>query len=126
MKINLQPGEYRLYTTVRIPRPDILTSVTTNNSIPLQYQLDQNYPNPFNPSTTINYNLSAIGNVKIKIYDILGREVITLVNAQKPAGKYQAIWNGTDNFGNKVTSGIYFYTIRTGNFTASKKMVMMK
>jgi hypothetical protein len=111
---------------MRIPRPDILTSVTTNNSIPLQYQLDQNYPNPFNPSTTINYNLSAIGNVKIKIYDILGREVITLVNAQKPAGKYQAIWNGTDNFGNKVTSGIYFYTIRTGNFTASKKMVMMK
>ena len=126
MKINLQPGEYRLYTTVRIPRPDILTSVTTNNSIPLQYQLDQNYPNPFNPSTTINYNLSAIGNVKIKIYDILGREVVTLVNAQKPAGKYQAIWNGTDNFGNKVTSGIYFYTIRTGNFTASKKMVLMK
>jgi pullulanase/glycogen debranching enzyme len=126
MQINLQPGEYRLYTSVRIPGSGIPTSVNENNSIPQDYKLDQNYPNPFNPSTTINYQLTSLSNVKIKIFDILGREVVTLVNTQKPAGKYKVIWNGTDNSGNKVTSGIYFYTIQTGNFTASKKMVLLK
>jgi len=126
MQINLQPGEYRLYTSVRIPRPVLLTSVSENNSIPTEYKLDQNYPNPFNPSTTINFQLSSAGIVNVKIFDILGREVITLVNTQKPAGKYQVIWNGTDNFGNKVTSGVYFYRVQTGNFIASKKMVLLK
>lgn len=126
MQFNLQPGEYRLYTSVRIPGSGIPTSVSENNSIPTEYKLDQNYPNPFNPSTTINYQLSSISNVKIKIYDILGREVVTLINAQKPAGKYQVVWNGNNNFGNKVTSGIYFYRVQAGNFTAIKKMVLMK
>jgi len=94
--------------------------------VPSTFKLNQNYPNPFNPSTVISYQLASISKVHIKVYDILGKEIATLVNEQKPAGNYQITWDGTDNFGNKVTSGVYFYRIDTDNFVQTKKMVLMK
>ena len=96
------------------------------NQIPTEFKLDQNYPNPFNPSTVISFQLSAVGNVQVKVFDMLGREVTTLVNEEKPAGRYQINWNGTDNFGGKVTSGVYFYTLKAGNFVETKKMMLIK
>ena len=94
--------------------------------MPSSFLLAQNYPNPFNPSTAISYQLSAVSNVQVKVFDMLGREVATLVNEEKPAGRYQINWNGTDNFGSKVTSGVYFYTLRAGNYLETKKMILMK
>ena len=85
------------------------------------YNLSQNYPNPFNPSTVISYQLPVIGFVTLKVYDILGREVATLVNEEKPAGEYEVEFNGTN-----LPSGIYFYQIKAGNYSETKKMVLLK
>jgi hypothetical protein len=90
------------------------------------FVLEQNYPNPFNPETKINYQLAAGSFVTLGIYDLLGREIKLLVNEEQPYGRYTVNWNGTDNFGNKVPSGIYMYTLRTGNSVFTKKMVLMK
>jgi hypothetical protein len=94
--------------------------------LPSSYSLDQNYPNPFNPSTMINYTLPKAGNVQIKIFDSLGREVRSLINEEKNAGKYNVMWDAKDNYGRKISSGIYFYTITSGDFVQTKKMVLMK
>lgn len=83
--------------------------------------LDQNYPNPFNPSTEILYQIADVGFVSLKIYDILGKEVATLVNEEKPAGSYEIIFYGTN-----LRSGIYFYQLRVGNYTETKKMLLLK
>jgi hypothetical protein len=105
----------------------------SQNKLPDNFALFQNYPNPFNPSTIISYQLPEASIVQIKIYDVLGREVATLINEQKPVGKYNIVWNGTDYKGNKVSSGVYMYRIQTvpltpnsKSFTASKKMVLIK
>ncbi len=90
-------------------------------SLPLSYSLSQNYPNPFNPVTKINYELPGDGKVKLMIYDILGREIRTLVNEVKQAGKYTVEFNGS-NF----ASGVYFYRIEAGKFTEVKRMVLIK
>lgn len=94
--------------------------------IPSAYNLEQNYPNPFNPETVISFSLPKAGNVKIKIYDVLGNEIRTLIDEERLAGKHNIYWNSTDNFGKRVSSGVYFYTIIADNFTQTKKMVLMK
>ena len=88
---------------------------------PKEYSLKQNYPNPFNPSTTIRYELPFDGNVSIKIYDITGRIIMTLVNENKTAGRYEITFDG-QNF----ASGIYYYKIESGNFSQVRKMIMIK
>ncbi len=108
---------------------DTGTSVDeTDNNKPEKYFLSQNYPNPFNPTTTIKYSIPVEAycntpphNVLLKVYDILGNEVATLVNEQKPAGNYEV-----DFTGNNLSSGIYFYTLRAGSHIESKKMVLVK
>ncbi|MCW8803979.1 MAG: T9SS type A sorting domain-containing protein [Ignavibacteriaceae bacterium] len=85
------------------------------------YSLAQNYPNPFNPATTIKYQISKLSFVTLKVYDVLGNEVTTLVNEEKPAGEYEMEFNGSE-----LTSGIYFYRLQTGSFVNTKKMVLMK
>jgi flagellar hook assembly protein FlgD len=93
----------------------------------LNYKLHQNYPNPFNPATVISYKLKVKSEVVLKIYDILGREVITLVDEQKPAGTYSVYWDGTNSAGQQVSSGVYFYRFSTGNgFKCTKMMVLVK
>lgn len=86
----------------------------------LYYNLSQNYPNPFNPSTVISYRLPVIGFVTLKVYDILGREVATLVNEEKPAGEYEVEFNGTN-----LPSGIYFYQLAR-QYSETKKMILLK
>lgn len=96
------------------------------NQIPTEFSLEQNYPNPFNPSTVIKYTLPKNEFVTVKIYDMLGREVKTLVSRENTAGNYSVEWNGDDNFGNKVSAGTYIYRITAGNFVAVKKMLLIK
>lgn len=85
------------------------------------FSLEQNYPNPFNPSTTINYSLSERSAVSLKIYDVLGNEVSSLVNTTQEAGKYDIQFNASG-----LSSGLYIYTLNAGNFTSSKKMMLLK
>jgi polyhydroxybutyrate depolymerase len=91
--------------------------------LPAEYILSQNYPNPFNPETTISYKLSVASHVTLKVYDMLGREVALLVDGYKNPGTYNAKFN-THNYG--LTSGIYFYQLRSGSFVETKKLVLMK
>jgi len=104
----------------------VVTAVDDNNlSVPNKFSLSQNYPNPFNPSTTINYQLSAISRVTLKVYDILGREVTTLLNKEQPAGSYKITFDAS-----KLASGIYLYRIVAGSaeggFIQTKKMILLK
>jgi photosystem II stability/assembly factor-like uncharacterized protein len=93
----------------------------TNNQVPNNYSLSQNYPNPFNPTTTINFSIPNSSNVSLKIYDILGNEVMTVVNEFKHAGNYSVNFDAS-----RLSSGVYFYTITAGNFKDTKKMMLTK
>jgi hypothetical protein len=94
---------------------------------PTTYALHQNYPNPFNPETTIRYQLKNPGHVSLIIYNSLGQKIRTLVDEVKPyAGTYSAVWDGKDYRNREMSTGIYFYQIKTGDFTDTKKMIMMK
>jgi flagellar hook assembly protein FlgD len=94
--------------------------------IPVKFELSQNYPNPFNPSTKISFSLPKAELVTIKIYDLTGKEIATLVNSKKAAGKYTTDWMGTDANGKAVSSGVYFYKIVAGNYIETKRMVFLK
>ena len=100
-----------------------LTGVENNltSMIPHDIKLYQNYPNPFNPTTTINYQLPASENVVLKVYNLLGEEIATLVNGSQQAGIHSVIFNA-----GRYSSGIYFYSIRTNNLTLTKKMMLVK
>jgi hypothetical protein len=102
---------------------------TTHPELPLSFYITQNYPNPFNPSTTIQYDISvASGTVQvlINIYDIRGRLVRKLVNEEKESGRYQVHWDGRDDKDGDVGSGIYLYRIKSGIFTATRKMTILR
>ncbi|MBK7500346.1 MAG: T9SS type A sorting domain-containing protein [Ignavibacteriales bacterium] len=92
-----------------------------NFTQPKEFLLQQNYPNPFNPSTSIQYAISSMQFVTLKVYDLLGREVATLVNEEKTIGSYEV-----EFYGNNLTSGIYFYKLQAGSFVETKKMVLIK
>ena len=89
------------------------------------FELSQNYPNPFNPSTRIQYQVSSIAHVALKVYDVLGNEVATLVDEYKPAGSYEAEFNASSGIKN-LTSGIFFYQLRVGEFVQTKKMLLLR
>lgn len=100
----------------------VITGVEeNNNSIPPRYLLSQNYPNPFNPSTKIQYSISSQQNVTLKVYDVLGKEVATLVNDEKPAGTYEVFFNGSN-----LSSGVYFYKLQSGSFVETRKLTLLK
>jgi hypothetical protein len=101
--------------------PGIVTEVKNNNEIPFTYNLYQNYPNPFNPVTVINYDIANKGFVNIKVYDVTGKVVAEPVKEEKNPGKYQYTFHTGD-----LASGIYYYVIKAGDFTDSKKMVLVK
>jgi hypothetical protein len=121
--IELKPGEFHIYTSKKLPQPDIVISSVEEDAISsvTDYSLGQNYPNPFNPNTTISYSIKQAGDVSLIVYDVLGREVTTLVNEPKSIGKYSVNFDGSN-----LTSGIYFYTIRSESFTQTKKLVLIK
>ena len=89
--------------------------------IPDKFDLLQNYPNPFNPSTKIRYSLPEVSSATIKVYDMLGNEVATLVNKEQPAGNYEVDFNASE-----LSSGIYFYKLQAGNFIEMKKMTLIR
>ena len=91
------------------------------NLLPTGYSLSQNYPNPFNPSTRFRYSVPQSSKVVIKVFDILGKEITTLMNEQKLAGTYELTWNASN-----LPSGVYFYRLNAGEFTETKKMILLK
>ena len=100
----------------------VINEINYKGSLKVEtYDLSQNYPNPFNPSTTIKYQIPNAGNVTLKVYDILGREVTTLVDEFKNEGRYEVNFNA-----GKLASGVYIYTIKSNDFTASKKLMLLK
>jgi len=104
-----------------------ITAVENDFSlIPENFEMSQNYPNPFNPQTTIEFSMSKREQVEIKIYNLLGKEIKTLINEVKPAGKHKVIWDGTNKDDRKVASGVYLYKIKTKSYTHTKKMVLIK
>ncbi|HMQ69139.1 MAG TPA: endonuclease [Ignavibacteria bacterium] len=94
---------------------------TYSTGIPVTYSLQQNYPNPFNPSTHLGFGVPELGFVTLKIYDALGSEIATLVNENLSPGNYELNWNASD-----FPSGVYYYTLKTGNFSETKKMFLLK
>ena len=105
--------------SMRVTIPAVAINEQIN--LPLTFNLEQNYPNPFNPSTTIKYSIPKQSYVTLKLYDILGREVATLVNAEKPAGNYLVEFNAAN-----LPSGVYFYRIQAGSFNQVRKMLLLK
>jgi len=103
-----------------------LESRTPAGNIPTEFGLSQNVPNPFNPSTIVEYALPMDAQVNLSIYNVLGQHVKTLVDDMQRAGRQTVTWDGTDNGGNSVASGVYFYKIRAGDFSSTKKMLLLK
>jgi len=97
------------------------TSIQKLNDVPYNFMLEQNFPNPFNPTTTINYQLSTTCFVTLKVYDMLGREVATLINEKQIQGNYSLLFNGA-----KLSSGVYIYRLFAGNRIATMKMLLLK
>jgi hypothetical protein len=101
---------------------EVISGISNNNNqVPSNYELSQNYPNPFNPSTNISFQLPQANNVKLVVYDLLGREVATIVNGYMNAGKHTVDFNAST-----LASGVYVYRIEAGSFTAAKKMILVK
>ncbi|MDZ7362976.1 MAG: SBBP repeat-containing protein [candidate division KSB1 bacterium] len=105
---------------------DVPVSVEETESPPAEFSLRQNYPNPFNPSTAINYELPKQAEVKLDIYDLQGRRIRTLVNQRQPAGRYTITWDGRNEQGEVVTSGVYIYQLRAGNFVQTRRMALVR
>ena len=101
--------------------PFVPVSVEYETIQPTQFALEQNYPNPFNPSTKIQYSVPQTSQVQIKVFDVLGNEIETLVNEEKPTGTYELTWNAAN-----LPSGVYFYQIKAGSFIETKKMILIK
>jgi hypothetical protein len=92
----------------------------------LAFGLGQNYPNPFNPSTTIRYTLAEASDVRLVVYNVIGQEVRTLVNAAQPSGAYNVVWDGRDAIGRQVATGMYIYRLVAGENLAVRKMIIAK
>jgi len=124
-QIALQPGEFHIYTTVKLPTPEegILLDVerTDEQNVPDEFNLGQNYPNPFNPTTTIRFTVLDPGFTSLKVYDILGRELESLVNGDLSSGNYEVIFDASS-----LSSGVYFYKLTSGEFTETMKMLLLK
>jgi hypothetical protein len=99
---------------------------STEENKPTTFNLSQNYPNPFNPVTNFKFSLPQASHVKIEIFNILGQNVNTLVDEDMKAGSFAVDWNGKDQRGVEVSSGIYFYRIMAGDFSSVKRMVLLK
>jgi hypothetical protein len=122
--LNKEARRERIHKDIMLLTSHSLSSdnfVKSDNSSPFKYELSQNYPNPFNPVTNIKYQIQKLGFVTLKIYDITGREVKTLVNEIKNPGNYSVTFNGSE-----LSSGVYFYRIQAGDFIQVKKMVLIK
>jgi hypothetical protein len=113
--------------TVDLPiLPPIVAVNDERITPPNEFTLFQNYPNPFNPTTSIKYAVSSMQFVTLKVYDILGNEVATLVDEYKPADSYEVYFNGHSDEGQNLSSGVYFYQLKASSFTETKKMILLR
>jgi hypothetical protein len=100
---------------------DVMTGVGRDNAQPAQFALRQNFPNPFNPGTGIRYEVPAVSHVELRVFDLLGREVATLVDGERVSGTYEVQFNASG-----LASGVYFYRLQAGSYTETKRLVLMK
>ena len=107
-------------------KPEMSGGPSADGRTPMATTLSQNHPNPFNPMTEIRFALAETGDVKLMVYTIAGQEIRTLSAGELPAGEYAVTWDGKDNLGNPVSSGVYFYQLRAGAFTETKKMTILR
>jgi hypothetical protein len=121
IKFSVAPSSEWTFDNEFEVRSSDISAVDDNTITPAVFSLEQNYPNPFNPETVIKYKIAKEGYTTLKVFDILGREVKTLVNENKPAGSYNVIFNAGD-----ISSGVYFYTLTQGSLQYSKKMIVIK
>jgi hypothetical protein len=112
---------YTAWVDAGSPDPNIISAINDKKLSPSSFSLFQNYPNPFNPSTTIKFGVATKGNVTLKVFDLMGREIATLFNGEKEAGYYEMNFDAS-----KLSSGTYFYQLRTAGYTQSKKMMLIK
>jgi hypothetical protein len=117
---SLNPGRIRIVPTLETPPPLPLEAHGDPIAMPSTFVLEQNHPNPFNPLTFIEYRLPADVQVTLKVYDVLGREMATIVDGLEHAGTYAVQWDAS-----RVPSGIYFYRLRTGNFSTTRKLIVL-
>lgn len=120
VEIDRSPVEFFTFgQRIRFYSPDM-------PDIPTSYKLDHNYPNPFNNTTMIPYRIIEKQHVSIQIFNVLGQLVYTLVDERQDRGNYLAEWNGENNFGNQVATGVYFYQMKAGPFTEAKKLLLVR
>jgi hypothetical protein len=105
----------------RRPLSEVISVKIISTEIPYEFDLEQNYPNPFNPVTNLEFGISELGFVSLKVYDLLGKEVVTLVNEKLSPGEYKVEFDGSG-----LTSGVYFYRLTAGEFTETKRMMLVK
>lgn len=104
----------------------LTTNIIHNGNLVKEFSLEQNYPNPFNPTTTIEYTIPQSGNVTIRIFDITGSVVYEVLNSHSVGGNYSMVWNGKNSFGDKASSGTYFYQLVVNDQVKTKKMILLK
>jgi hypothetical protein len=109
-----------------VPAPNGLSTGSPTPQAGMVYSLAQNAPNPFNPRTEINFSLASKAPVRLEVFNIMGQVVRTLVNEERSAGSYQVAWDGLNDTGESVTSGVYFYKLNAGDFTETRKMVLVR
>ena len=125
--VNVSPGNTTLlnsYGFIKLVLSENLSSSV--EMLPFNYSVGQNFPNPFNPITEIKYELPNDEFVDLIIYDLMGRNVKKLISKYHSAGTYSIEWNGTNNVGELVSAGMYFYTFKTNNFSQTRKMMFIK
>ena len=125
--IEVQPNNYNTRYVTKIYKPDSTTSINDDGEIlPMSIMLYQNYPNPFNPQTNIKFELNKLEEVSIKIYNVLGKEIKQLLQENLPSGGHNIQWDGKDNEGNSLPSGIYFIQMIAGSYQKTIKTVLLK
>ena len=130
-QLTLGPGVFHIFTDVRLPAPEpgLVTGIVENRApglTPADFALHANYPNPFNPETTIEFDVARAGKVKLAVYNVLGQQIRILSNSQLNPGSYRVKWDGTNDSGEAVSSGIYFLRMSAGSFTQHRRMLLMK
>ena len=125
--VNSSDGEYMVASDVgEFVLFRAALGVNEGLSVPVVYALHQNYPNPFNPITTLRYDLPENSYVNVTVYDMLGREIRSLVSTAQEAGFKSVIWDATNDYGKPVSAGVYLYKIQAGEFVQTRKMVLLK
>ena len=124
--VRFEVAEGLVFDPNQLSNPAVVAGVLEVQSTPTEFALLQNFPNPFNPETTIGYNLAESADVRLQIYNVVGQVVRTLVAEPQTAGRYQVRWNGMDDRGVPVSSGIYFYQVSAGKFEDVRKLMLLK